>query len=141
MKRHIHVLFIPLLLAAGTAQAEDQQRQRDRLRDPAIGIQLRQESQTQTQTQLQAREQEQIYGSQLMTPEERAAHRARMQTANTAQEREAIRLEHHKAMQERAKKMGVTLPDMPPAAGGGMGPGQGRGSGRGTGMGQGGGRP
>ncbi len=65
---------------------------------------------------------EQIYGSELMTKEERAEHRAKMRSLKTAAEREAYRKEHHMKMQERAKKMGKTLPDMPPAAGsqGGM---------------------
>lgn len=81
-----------------------------------------------------------IYGCMLMTPQERADFRARMHAATTPQQREAIRLEHHKQMQERAKQRGVTLPDMP-AAGrcpmdGGMGPGM-MGPGAGKGMGPG----
>lgn len=84
--------------------------------------------------------QEQVYGSQLMTAQERAAYRTKMRAARTAQEREQIRLDHHKAMQERAKAQGLTLPDTPPGMGGGMGPGGG-GMGPGTGgMGPGGGR-
>ena len=82
--------------------------------------------------------QEQIYGSQLMTPQERREHRAKMRSAKTAEEREKVRLEHHEAMQARAKEKGVTLPEVPPARGGGMGPGGGMGSG-GGGMGPGGG--
>ena len=70
-----------------------------------------------------------IYGSQLMTQQERNEYRAQMRNAKTYEERERIRLEHHKAMQERAKAKGLTLPDMPPAAGGGMGPGGGMGRG------------
>ena len=71
-----------------------------------------------------------IYGSQLMTPEERAEHRAKMRAAKTREEREKIRAEHHQAMQERAKERGVTLPDSPPmhqrrGMGPGMGPGPG----------------
>ena len=81
-----------------------------------------------------------IYGSQLMTTQERADFRARMRAAKSAEERERIRLEHHKAMQERAQAQGKTLPDMPPAGGAGMGPGGG-GMGPGAGgMGPGGGR-
>ena len=75
--------------------------------------------------------QQQIYGSQLMTQ----------------QERERLRLEHHQQMQERARQRGVTLPDQPPAGkgygarpGGGMGPGYGPGPGGGGGAGGGGGR-
>lgn len=62
-----------------------------------------------------------------MTPQERADQRAKMGAAKTAEEREQIRKEHHKLMQERAKARGMTLPDEPPAMGGGMGPGGRRG--------------
>lgn len=79
--------------------------------------------------------QETIYGSQLMTPEERAAHRKTMRGMKTAEEREAFRAEHHRLMQERAKERGVTLPDTPPPRGMGMGAGGGLGMGRGMGPG------
>ena len=64
---------------------------------------------------------EQVYGSQLMSRQERLEHRAKLRAAKTAEEREQIRKEHHEKMQQRAKERGVTLPDMPsrPA---GMGP-------------------
>ena len=69
----------------------------------------------------------QIYGSQLMTQQERNEYRAQMHNAKTAQEREQIRKEHHERMKVRAKEKGVTMPDEPPARGmgGGMGPGGG----------------
>lgn len=91
-----------------------------------------------TQAQIQA--QEQIYGSQLMTPQERAEHQIKMRNAKTSEAREQIRAQHHKEMQIRAKQRGVTLPDEPPAAGmgGGMGPGGGMGGGMGPGGGGGG---
>jgi hypothetical protein len=75
--------------------------------------------------------QEPVYGSQLMSPEERAEHRARMRAATTVEEREKIRKEHHALMQERAKKLGITLPDEPPAPGMGAGPSMGAGGRRG----------
>lgn len=86
--------------------------------------------------------QEQIYGSQLMTQQERAEYQAKMRAAKTAEERDQIRREHHALMRERAKARGVTLPDEPPARGGGMGPsgGMGPGSGMGPGGGMGRGR-
>jgi len=71
------------------------------------------------------------YGGQFMTEQERAEHRAKMQSLKTPQEREKYRLEHHKKMQARAKEQGITLPDMPPRGGRGMGPGSGRGMGPG----------
>jgi len=87
----------------------------------------------------QVKQQEQVYGSQLMTQEERMAFRAKMRSAKTQEEREKIRAEHHEQMKARAKERGVTLPDAPPAMGGGMGPGGG-GMGPGGGMGGGPGR-
>lgn len=79
---------------------------------------------------------ERIYGYQMMTDEERNAYREKMRNAKSAEERQAIRDEHHKAMQARAKERGVTLPDSPPPGKGpqGMGPGKGP---RGGGMGMG----
>ena len=75
-----------------------------------------------------------IYGSQMMTPQERNEYRARMRAAKTREERDAVRAEHHKVMQERAKERGVTLPDQPRT---GSGPGKGPGSGMGPGAGMG----
>lgn len=76
---------------------------------------------------VQPQKQERIYGSQLMTPQERAEYRARMRVVKTAEEREELRKEHHERMKERAAARGVTLPDEPPARGGGLGLGRGRG--------------
>jgi hypothetical protein len=66
--------------------------------------------------------QEQIYGSQLMTQQERTEYRAKIGTAKTAEEREQIRKEHHERMKERAAERGITLTEEPPARGRGMGP-------------------
>jgi hypothetical protein len=100
---------------------------------------------TKDKIQTQTKEQERIYGSQLMTEQERNEYRQRMRNAKTDQERNNIRNEHHARMVARAKERGVTIPDEPPARGGGkgagpgaMGPGGGMGSGPG-GMGPGGG--
>ena len=83
----------------------------------------------------QTQQQETIYGSQLMTQKERLDYRLKIRQAKTVQEREQIRAEHHKQMQERAKERGVTLPDVPPAQGmhKGVGPGAGPGAGMGPG--------
>ena len=62
------------------------------------------------QAQTQTQEQERVYGYELMTPQERTEYHNRMRAATTQQEREQIRLEHHKQMQERAKAQGKTLP-------------------------------
>ena len=71
------------------------------------------------------KKQEQIYGSQLMTKQERIEHRSKMRAAKTAEAREQIRKEHHERMKERAKERGITLPDEQPARDGGMGHGGG----------------
>jgi hypothetical protein len=49
---------------------------------------------------------EEIYGSQLMTSEERTVYRNKMRAAKTQAERDQIRAEHHAAMQARAKERG-----------------------------------
>ena len=77
-----------------------------------------------------------IYGSQLMTNQERIEYRNKLQAARTAEGREQIRLQHHEQMQLRAKERGVTLPDNPPAKGGGQGRGVGPGGGMGMGPGR-----
>ena len=71
--------------------------------------------------------QEQVYGNQLMTQKERAAHRSQMRAAKTPEEKAQVRAEHHERMKERAKQQGVVLPDTPPTVGGGMGGGMGGG--------------
>jgi hypothetical protein len=83
--------------------------------------------------------QEQVYGSQLMTTQERAQYQAKMRAAPTPEAREQIRAQHHQEMQVRARQQGVTLSDMPPAPGMGGGMGPGGGAGMGGGMGPGGG--
>ncbi len=76
-----------------------------------------------------------VYGSQMMTEQERLEYRQRMRNATSDEERQQIRADHHQLMQERARQQGVTLPEVPPDRG--MGAGQGMGMGRGMGPGQG----
>lgn len=71
-------------------------------------------------------QQEPIYGSHLMTEQERTELRAKMRAAATNEERERIRWEHHIRMQERAKDRGVNLPEGPPMFGMHQSPGRGR---------------
>lgn len=80
---------------------------------------------------------DQIYGSQLMTNQERLEYRKKITSANTAEERERIRSEHHAMMKERAKERNITLPDEPSAGGAGMSDGMHRGGGMGQGGGMG----
>ena len=73
----------------------------------------------QTREQDRDRDQEFVYGSQLMTQQERLQYQNRLRTLKTEQEREAYRLEHHRLMQQRARERGVQLPEEPPMMGGG----------------------
>jgi hypothetical protein len=57
-----------------------------------------------------------IYGSHIMTGEERADYLDRMRQATTAEERECVRLDHRYQMQARAKQSGAALYDETPAA-------------------------
>ncbi len=79
---------------------------------------------------------QQVYGSQLMTPQERDAHRAKMRAAKTPEEQAQVRAEEHARLKQRADQQGLAMPDTPPAAGGGMGPVGGRGGGMGPGGGR-----
>ena len=122
------VLFSVLATATTLVAAQD----RDR-------TQAQDQDRTQTQDRDQIRDSD-IYGSQLMTQQERNQYRERMRAAQTQQERERLRAEHHERMRERARERGVTLPASPPVPGGGMGPGGGGMGPGGGGMGPGGGR-
>lgn len=106
---------------------------------PVFPVLADDEKPVQQQTQAETQEQATIYGSQIMTPEERAEFSARMRAAKTNEERKRIRNEHHERMTARAKEQGVKLPDEMPEQGMGKGMGPGGGMGTGGGMGPGGG--
>lgn len=120
MKRTKHTLLIAIMAAAAMAMT-------------AAEVSRSAEPQP---TKPAAKKAQPIYGSQLMTQQERDEYRAKMRAAKTPETREAVRAEHHKAMQERAKGRGVTLPDQP-RTGSGPGKSPGAGMGPGTGMGPG----
>lgn len=84
---------------------------------------------THEHAQAQDKNQEQIYGSQLMTQQERDEYQTRMHSAKSKEEQEQIRKVHHELMQARAKERGMSLPDMMPMHKDGMGSGGGMGSG------------
>ncbi len=69
----------------------------------------------------QAKNQTQMYGSQLMSEQEKIEQRSRMRAAKTIEEREQIRKENHERMGKRAKKQGGTLPNELPSQGHRMG--------------------
>jgi len=52
-----------------------------------------------------------IPGSELMTTQERERYRLRVQGAGTAAERERLRAEHVKSMEERARLQGLKIID------------------------------
>lgn len=81
---------------------------------------------------------EPVFGSQLMTEQERLEHRNAMRSARTDEERATVRANHHEQMVLRAKERGVTLPAAPPEQPPrrGMGPGM-NGGGQGMGAGRG----
>lgn len=111
-RRAALVLCMSIAAAAMTGAASGQVRHTDQDR-------LRQQDQ----------ERDMIYGSELMTQQERLEYRDRMRALRTAEERERFRLEHHAQMQARARERGLQLPPVPAgrtgAAGAGAGPGPG----------------
>jgi hypothetical protein len=75
---------------------------------------------------------EPIYGYRMMNDQERNEYRDRMRNARGADARQAIRDEHRKLMEARAKERGVTLPEpRGPRGPGAGGPGAGKGPGYG----------
>ena len=88
-----------------------------------------------TANQAQTKSQDRIYGSELMTQQERNEYQNQMRQLNTEQERTKFRAQHHEQMKQRAKAQGKTLPDDVPAKHGGQGQGQGMGQGQGQGQG------
>lgn len=132
----ISALTTVLLLPAGYALAQDEDQIQDQTQDRDRTMDGDQDP-DQDRDRLQTQDQDQIYGSQLMTQEERAEYRDRLRAAQDDAEREQIRQEHHERMRARAKARGVTLPKEPPAnrghkmQPGGMAPGGGMGGGMG----------
>jgi hypothetical protein len=87
--------------------------------DTAGQDQAKKREQVQQRTQERVQKREIIPGSELMTPQEREQYRQRMAGAKSDEERDRLRAEHYKAMDERARLRGLRLADPPPAAKGG----------------------
>lgn len=68
------------------------------------------EAQIRSQERARQQEREQIYGYSLMTPQEVARYQAQMGAARSEQERERIRSEHRRQMEERARTRGEAQP-------------------------------
>lgn len=93
-----------MLMAAADAAGQQQTRQRD---------------QVQSRTQERAGKREIIPGSELMTSREREQYRRRYAAAKTDAERDKVRADHIRAMEERARLRGLQLaPPVAPKAGG-----------------------
>ena len=75
--------------------------------------------QAQTRTQERAGKREIIPGSELMTSKEREDYRRRYAAAKTDADREKVRSDHIKAMEERARLRGLRLELPAPSKGGG----------------------
>lgn len=94
--------------------------------DPASPTESRQQIQQEMQIQDQTRDRERIYGSEMMTPQERAEHAARMRSMKTEQEREAYRMEHKKKMDQRMHERSMQHQQNLNPERGGRGAGRGR---------------
>ena len=88
---------------------QHQMQQRAQQRHARLGPGL---SESQVRAQEHARQQEraQISGYSMMTPKEVARYQTQMGAAKTEQEREHIRAEHRRQMEERAREHGVAPP-------------------------------
>jgi hypothetical protein len=73
-----------------------------------------------------------VYGGQLLPPQERLEHRAKMPSLSPT-ERHQYQAEHHTEMQKRAEEQGFPLPPMGNRSGQSFGRGPGMGMGRGYG--------
>jgi len=77
--------------------------------DAAGQQQTQQREQVQSRTQERAGKREIIPGSELMTSKEREDYRRRYAAAKTEADKEKVRADHIKAMQERARLRGLEL--------------------------------
>ena len=59
--------------------------------------------------------QQRVFGRELMTEEEYAAHHDKMRAATTEAERQQIRKQNHELMKVRAEQQGLSMPDEPPS--------------------------
>lgn len=80
---------------------------------------------------------DQMYGSQMMSEQERQEYTTKMKSIKTAEERHRYELEHRKMIEERAKEQEKSLSDMPQnrnntmdKSGSGISPSGSRGGGR-----------
>ncbi|HSC96670.1 MAG TPA: hypothetical protein VLC73_17045 [Burkholderiales bacterium] len=102
--------FIRIIIALGAAAV---------MLAAAVDAASQQQTQSREQVQARAGKREIIPGSELMTSKEREDYRRRYAAAKTDAEREKVRANHIKAMQERARLRGLQLAPPPTPAGDG----------------------
>ena len=107
MKRLFSPLVVAAMVAAALAPASH----------PPAQERAQQREQVKARVQERAGHREIIPGSELMTAAEREAYRRRYAAAATDAERDKVRAEHVKAMEERARLRGLRLAE-PVAPGG-----------------------
>jgi hypothetical protein len=96
--------------------AEERDQYRDRLRTANSDrewakIRAEHEQEMQSRARAQGVDLEPpLYGQHMMTMEERSRYQIRMQDAKGEADREMIRNEHHKFIQERARELGMSAP-------------------------------
>ncbi|NNL07523.1 MAG: hypothetical protein HKO86_07340 [Gammaproteobacteria bacterium] len=83
------------------------------------------------QSQVNRQTQQQLYGRELMTEEEYAAHHDKMRAAKTEDERQQIRKQNHELMKARAEQRGLSIPEEPPSRSGKKGDHRKHGGGKG----------
>ena len=89
------------------------------------GSGVQQQTANQAQSMAQEQAQERVYGSSLMTQQERNEYQNQMRQMKTAEERANFRAQHHEQMKQRAQAQGKVLPDDVPAKNRGQGGGMG----------------
>ena len=85
------------------------------------GSGVQQQTANQAQSMAQEQAQERVYGSSLMTQQERNEYQNQMRQMKTAEERANFRAQHHEQMKQRAQAQGKVLPDDVPAKNRGQG--------------------
>ncbi|MEZ5503625.1 MAG: hypothetical protein R3E50_13550 [Halioglobus sp.] len=96
---------------------------------------VHQETANEAQTMGQMQAQDRIYGSSLMTQQERNEYQNQMRQLKTEQERADFQAQYHGQIKQRAEAEGKTLPDNLPAIREGQSRGAGKGMGHSQGMG------
>jgi hypothetical protein len=117
-------------LGIGVASAQDKLKTQDQLKTQDM---TQSKDMDKDWDQLRDQDRLYIYGSELMTEQERSTLRDRMRATKTLQERDRIRAEHRLQMDARAKERGVMIIHRDGGASGSNGNGSSSSSGAGAG--------